>query len=60
MTAGFFMVYKDTPLPPEYTVFGTIQQDGLATLNKLAKGGVAAAVRTPSATAVTMKSARLD
>jgi peptidyl-prolyl cis-trans isomerase B (cyclophilin B) len=36
----FFMVYKDSQLPPEYTVFGKIQDDGLATLDKIAKGGV--------------------
>ncbi|MGB8387658.1 MAG: peptidylprolyl isomerase, partial [Mycobacterium sp.] len=29
----FFLVYKDSQLPPEYTVFGTIQADGLATLD---------------------------
>jgi len=37
----FFLVYKDTLLPPEYTIFGKIQPDGLATLDKIAKGGVA-------------------
>jgi peptidyl-prolyl cis-trans isomerase B (cyclophilin B) len=37
----FFMVYKDSQLPPQYTVFGTIQPDGLATLDKIAKAGVA-------------------
>jgi len=37
----FFMVYKDSQLPPQYTVFGTIQADGLATLDKIAKAGVA-------------------
>ncbi len=37
----FFMVYKDSELPPQYTVFGTIQPDGLATLDKIAKAGVA-------------------
>ncbi len=37
----FFMVYKDSQLPPQYTVFGTIQPDGLATLDKVAKAGVA-------------------
>src|SRR5882757_10348030 len=26
----FFLVYKDTLLPPEYTIFGKIQPDGLA------------------------------
>ena len=36
----FFMVYKDSKLPPEYTVFGTIQADGLATLDKIAKAGI--------------------
>ncbi|MEE6177576.1 peptidylprolyl isomerase [Mycobacterium sp. 050134] len=37
----FFLVYKDSQLPPQYTVFGTIQPDGLATLDKIAKAGVA-------------------
>ena len=27
-------------MPPEYTVFGTIDQTGLATLDKIAAGGV--------------------
>lgn len=36
----FFMVYKDSQLPPQYTVFGTIQPDGLAVLDKIAKGGI--------------------
>ncbi len=36
-----FMVYKDSKLPPEYTVFGTIDQTGLATLDKIAAAGVA-------------------
>jgi peptidyl-prolyl cis-trans isomerase B (cyclophilin B) len=34
------MVYKDSELPPQYTVFGTIQADGLAVLDKIAKAGV--------------------
>ena len=38
----FFLVYKDSQLPPQYTVFGTIQPDGLATLDKIAKAGVTA------------------
>lgn len=37
----FFLVYKDSQLPPQYTVFGTIQADGLATLDKIAKTGIA-------------------
>lgn len=36
----FFMVYKDSELPPQYTVFGTIQPDGLGVLDKIAKAGV--------------------
>jgi peptidyl-prolyl cis-trans isomerase B (cyclophilin B) len=37
----FFLVYKDSQLPPNYTVFGTIDQTGLATLDKIAAAGVA-------------------
>jgi peptidyl-prolyl cis-trans isomerase B (cyclophilin B) len=57
----FFLVYKDSQLPPQYTVFGTIQADGLATLDKIAKGGVAGGGEdgTP-ATSVTIKSVLLD
>ncbi|TRW84766.1 peptidylprolyl isomerase [Mycolicibacterium sp. 018/SC-01/001] len=35
----FFLVYKDSTLPPGYTVFGTIDQTGLATLDKIAAEG---------------------
>jgi peptidyl-prolyl cis-trans isomerase B (cyclophilin B) len=37
----FYLVYKDSTLPPTYTVFGTIDQTGLATLDKIAAAGVA-------------------
>jgi peptidyl-prolyl cis-trans isomerase B (cyclophilin B) len=37
----FFLVYKDSQLPPNYTVFGTIDQTGLATLDKIAAAGAA-------------------
>ena len=37
----FFLLYKDSKLPPNYTVFGTIDATGLATLDKIAKAGVA-------------------
>jgi peptidyl-prolyl cis-trans isomerase B (cyclophilin B) len=37
----FFLVYKDSQLPPNYTVFGTIDETGLATLDKIAAVGVA-------------------
>ena len=36
----FFLVYKDSQLPPNYTVFGTIDEPGLATLDKIAAAGV--------------------
>jgi peptidyl-prolyl cis-trans isomerase B (cyclophilin B) len=39
----FFMVYKDSQLPPTYTVFGTIDGAGLAMLDKVAADGVAGA-----------------
>jgi peptidyl-prolyl cis-trans isomerase B (cyclophilin B) len=57
----FFLVYKDSQLPPQYTVFGTIQGDGLATLDKIAKAGVAGGGEDgPPATDVTIKSILLD
>ncbi|MGH3960743.1 protein kinase domain-containing protein [Mycobacterium sp.] len=57
----FFMVYNDSLLPPEYTVFGTIQEDGLATLDKIAKDGVRGGGEDgPPATAVTITSVRMD
>ena len=36
----FFLVYKDSQLPPQYTMFGTIDETGLATLDKIAAGGI--------------------
>ena len=57
----FFMVYQDSQLPPDYTVFGKIQDDGLATLDKIAKAGVAGGGDDgPPATEVTIKSMLLD
>jgi peptidyl-prolyl cis-trans isomerase B (cyclophilin B) len=35
----FFLVYKNTPLPPQYTPFGTIVS-GLGVLQSVAKAGV--------------------
>jgi peptidyl-prolyl cis-trans isomerase B (cyclophilin B) len=37
----FFLVYNDSQLPPDYTVFGTIDETGLATLDKIAEAGTA-------------------
>jgi peptidyl-prolyl cis-trans isomerase B (cyclophilin B) len=57
----FFLVYKDSQLPPQYTVFGTIQPDGLATLDKIAKAGVAGGGEDGApATEVTITSLLLD
>ncbi|WP_280338891.1 peptidylprolyl isomerase [Nocardia neocaledoniensis] len=36
----FFLVFGDTQLPPNYTIFGTIDEAGLATLDKVAGAGV--------------------
>lgn len=35
----FFLVYGDAPLPPDYTVFGTIDDEGLTVLDEVARGG---------------------
>ncbi len=37
----FFMVYRDSLLPPNYTIFGTVSPAGLAVIDKIAAGGVA-------------------
>ncbi|ADG97922.1 peptidyl-prolyl cis-trans isomerase cyclophilin type [Segniliparus rotundus DSM 44985] len=44
----FFLVYKDSPLPPSYTVFGHIADAGLAVLDKIAAGGVAQSSAQPT------------
>ena len=36
----FFLVYGDSTLPPAYTVFGTIDETGLETLDQIAATGV--------------------
>ncbi|MEB3984423.1 peptidylprolyl isomerase [Mycobacterium sp. 663a-19] len=57
----FFMVYKDSQLPPQYTVFGTIQADGLAVLDKVAKAGVSGGGEDGAPNSeVTIKSLLLD
>jgi peptidyl-prolyl cis-trans isomerase B (cyclophilin B) len=37
----FYLFYKDSTLPPTFTVFGTIDKTGLATLEKIAAAGTA-------------------
>ena len=57
----FFLVYKDSKLPPNYTVFGTIDGTGLATLDKIATAGVAGGGEDGKpATEVKVKSVLLD
>lgn len=57
----FFLVYQDSTLPPDYTVFGKIQDDGLATLDKVAEAGTDGGGEDgPPAAAVTITSVRVD
>ncbi|MEZ2189995.1 peptidylprolyl isomerase [Corynebacterium sp. CCM 9204] len=35
----FFMNYDDSPLPPSYTLFGTIEPEGMKVLEKIAEKG---------------------
>ncbi len=35
----FFIVYGDSQLPPQYTIFGTVDEDSLGTLDKIAAAG---------------------
>jgi peptidyl-prolyl cis-trans isomerase B (cyclophilin B) len=35
----FFIVYGDSPLPPAYTVFGMVSEEGLAVVEKIADEG---------------------
>ena len=36
----FFIVYGDSELPPDYTIFGTVNASGLATLDKIVANGI--------------------
>jgi peptidyl-prolyl cis-trans isomerase B (cyclophilin B) len=57
----FFLVYQDSQLPPTYTVFGTIDQTGLATLDKIAAAGVVGGSEDGKpVTEVKITSVRLD
>lgn len=42
----FFLVFADTELPPEYTVFGTMDETGIETVAGIAAQGVDAADQT--------------
>jgi peptidyl-prolyl cis-trans isomerase B (cyclophilin B) len=57
----FFLVYEDSTLPPTYTVFGTIDPTGLATLDKIAAEGTAdGSDDGKPSTDVRIESVRLD
>jgi cyclophilin family peptidyl-prolyl cis-trans isomerase len=57
----FFLVYADSQLPPSYTVFGSIDSAGLATLDKIATGGVQGGGDDGQpVTGVTIESVRLN
>ncbi|NUS10217.1 MAG: peptidylprolyl isomerase [Streptomyces sp.] len=54
----FFLVYKDSPLQPNYTPFGTLSADGLKVLDKIAGAGENSGGQgdgAPNATAVINK-----
>ena len=36
----FFIVFADSQLPPTYTVFGSVDETGLAVVDRIAAGGV--------------------
>jgi len=36
----FFIIYRDSMLPPTYTVFGTVDDTGLATVDKIVEAGI--------------------
>jgi peptidyl-prolyl cis-trans isomerase B (cyclophilin B) len=44
----FFLVYADSALRPNYTIFGTVGFIGLATLDRIAAGGVAPTPEDPA------------
>ncbi len=57
----FFLVYEDSQLPPTYTAFGTIDETGLAVVDKIAAGGVQDGSEDGKpANHVTIESVRLD
>jgi peptidyl-prolyl cis-trans isomerase B (cyclophilin B) len=44
----FFVVYGDSALRPNYTVFGTVGAEGLKTLDKVAAGGIVPTAEDPA------------
>ena len=57
----FFIVYGETPLPPDYTVFGTVDADGIKVVEKIADKGTANGQNDgPPAQPVTITSVSAD
>ncbi|HEU4424242.1 MAG TPA: peptidylprolyl isomerase, partial [Pilimelia sp.] len=44
----FFLVYADSALRPNYSIFGRVSELGLATLDRIAAGGVAPTPEDPA------------
>lgn len=60
----FFITYRDSELPPTYTVFGGVDKIGMAAVDELVSAGVADGGQEPSdgkpKSPITVKSVRLD
>lgn len=57
----FFVVHADSQLPPTYTVFGSVDETGLAVVDKIAAGGVKdGSDDGQPTTSVTIQSVRLN
>jgi len=57
----FFLVYKDSQLPPTFTVFGTVDETGMAAVDRIAAAGVQGSSDDGKpAKSVTIESVRLD
>ena len=57
----FFIVYKDSKLPPNYTVFGKVDEKTMGVLDKIAQAGTAdGSPDGKPKTDVVITSARLD
>ena len=56
----FFLVYGDAQLPPAYTVFGTVSDEGLRVIDQVARAGTqSGAPDGPPATPVTITTATI-
>ncbi len=56
----FFIVYRDSQLPPTYTVFGSIDKTWMAAVDKLVSTGVADGDDDKPKTPITVTSVRLN